>query len=177
MFRAIDCVWASIGPHHYKHRRTCISQSAGLKIWCKSRRDLPGSISTSSRPLIGSRCSKVYTFSRAKKRLKLIKSAYLLPHSYLFNGEISVCNNTEFILYVYQIWFHQTPDVFPVGRLLNPLHPNIRMLILLAVLYTFPKMLTRRICLSINRFFKLMIVSFILRTFDVWFRVDIVRRS
>ena len=31
---------------------------------------------------------------------------------------------------------------------LNPLHPNIIMRILLTVLHTFPKLLTRRICLA-----------------------------
>ena len=34
--------------------------------------------------------------------------------------------------------------------LINPLHPNIRIHILHTVLYTFPKLLTRRICLTIN---------------------------
>ena len=34
-----------------------------------------------------------------------------------------------------------------------PLHPNISMHILFAVLYTFPKVLTRRICLAIMSFF------------------------
>ena len=36
---------------------------------------------------------------------------------------------------------------------LNPLHPNISMHILLTVLYTFPKVLARRICPAIKRFF------------------------
>ena len=36
--------------------------------------------------------------------------------------------------------------------ILNPLHPNISMHILHTVLYTFPKMLTRRICLTIKSF-------------------------
>ena len=34
----------------------------------------------------------------------------------------------------------------------NPLHPNISMYILHTVLYTFPKELTRRICLTIKDF-------------------------
>ena len=33
----------------------------------------------------------------------------------------------------------------------NPLHPNISMHILHTILYTFPKVLTRRICLPIKR--------------------------
>ena len=33
-----------------------------------------------------------------------------------------------------------------------PLHPNISMHFLLTVLYTFPKVLTRKICLPIKRF-------------------------
>ena len=36
---------------------------------------------------------------------------------------------------------------------LNPLHPNIRLYILHTVLYTFPKKLTGRICLTIKNFF------------------------
>ena len=35
----------------------------------------------------------------------------------------------------------------------NPLHPNISMHILHTVLYTFPKVLRRRICLTIRTFF------------------------
>ena len=35
----------------------------------------------------------------------------------------------------------------------NPLHPNISMHILHTVLYTFPNVLTRRICLTIEKFF------------------------
>ena len=46
----------------------------------------------------------------------------------------------------------------------NPLHPNISKHILHTVLCTFPKLLTRRIWLTIKRFFKLMIISFILVT-------------
>ena len=40
-----------------------------------------------------------------------------------------------------------------VGRKINPLHPNISMHILHTVLYTFLKVLTRRICLTIKSFF------------------------
>ena len=35
----------------------------------------------------------------------------------------------------------------------NPLHPNISMYIFHTVFYTFPKVLTRRICLSIEKIF------------------------
>ena len=35
----------------------------------------------------------------------------------------------------------------------NPLHPSISMNILQTVLYRFPKVLTRRICLKIKSFF------------------------
>ena len=37
--------------------------------------------------------------------------------------------------------------------ILNPLHPNISMYILHTVLYIFPNVLTRRICLAIKSFF------------------------
>ena len=56
-------------------------------------------------------------------------------------------------LHIYN-WLH---DVF------NPLHPNIRMHILHTVLYTFPNVLARRICLTIKRFF-----SWILFPFFSW---------
>ena len=36
---------------------------------------------------------------------------------------------------------------------LSPLHPNISIYILHTVLYTFLKVLARRICLAINNFF------------------------
>ena len=49
--------------------------------------------------------------------------------------------------------------------LFNPLHPNISMHILHTVLYTFPKVLTRRICLTVKSFFYLVIISLILMTF------------
>ena len=35
----------------------------------------------------------------------------------------------------------------------NPLYPNINMHIFYTVIYTFPKVLTRRICLTIKSFF------------------------
>ena len=45
-------------------------------------------------------------------------------------------------------------------KFLNPLHPKISMHILHTVLYTFPLVLTRRICLKIKSFFtELVIIS------------------
>ena len=44
-------------------------------------------------------------------------------------------------------------DHFLYSRDLNPLHPNISMHILHTVRYTFPKVLTRRIFLTIKSFF------------------------
>ena len=47
----------------------------------------------------------------------------------------------------------------------NPLHSNSKMHILHTVLYTYPKALTRRICLVNNQdLLKLVIISFILPT-------------
>ena len=40
-----------------------------------------------------------------------------------------------------------------VYSVFNPLHSNISMYILHTALYTFPKVLTRRICLTIKSFF------------------------
>ena len=50
------------------------------------------------------------------------------------------------------------------------LYPNISMHILHTVLYTFPKVLTRRICLTIKCFFTWWSLPFFLQT---WFRGDI----
>ena len=48
---------------------------------------------------------------------------------------------------------------------LNHLHPNISMHILHTVLCTFPKVLRKRICLTIDSLFQLVIISVILMTF------------
>ena len=45
--------------------------------------------------------------------------------------------------------------------LINPLHPNISLHILYTVLYTFPKVLTRRICFDNYEILYLMIICFI----------------
>ena len=47
------------------------------------------------------------------------------------------------------LFFKSCSHCFPV----NPLHPNISMYILHTVLYTSPKVLTRRIYLRIKSFF------------------------
>ena len=53
-------------------------------------------------------------------------------------------------------WYHKcwykSPFQQPVYVAFNPLHPNISGHILHTVLYTFPEVLIRRICLSINSF-------------------------
>ena len=61
-------------------------------------------------------------------------------HRMMFTTAIIYSSST---LHIY-IWLH---DVF------NPLHPNIRMHILHTVLYTFPDVVARRICLTIKRLF------------------------
>ena len=59
----------------------------------------------------------------------------------------------------------QIPPFGSVAKQLNPFHPNISMHILHTVLCTFPKVLTRRICLTIDSLFQLVIISVILMTF------------
>ena len=61
-------------------------------------------------------------------------------HRLMFTTAIIYSSST---LHIYN-WLH---DVF------NPLHPNIRMHILHTVLYTFPDVVARRICLTIKRLF------------------------
>ena len=46
----------------------------------------------------------------------------------------------------------------------HPLHPNIRMHILHTALYTFPKMMTGRICFNNQELLQLVIISFLLMT-------------
>ena len=45
---------------------------------------------------------------------------------------------------------------------INPLHPDVNMRILLTVLYTFPEMLTGRICFTDQKLLLLVIISVIL---------------
>ena len=56
--------------------------------------------------------------------------------------------------YQYSPIDHTMTTEYIILKCLNiePLHPNISLHILLTVLYTFPKVLTRRICLIIKRF-------------------------
>ena len=67
------------------------------------------------------------------------------------------------------LWGKNTND-------LNPLHRNISIHILLTVLCTITKLLTRRICLTIESFFS---SDQFLYSYDnnVWFSGDIVRRN
>ena len=57
-----------------------------------------------------------------------------------------------FFIYFFNFWWlnQAKTDV----KIINPLHPNISMHILHSVLNTFPKLLTRRICLTIENFFR-----------------------
>ena len=57
----------------------------------------------------------------------------------------------------------------------NLLHRNISMYISITVLPTFPKVLTRRICLKAKNFFG--DHDLYSRDLDVWFRGDIGRRN
>ena len=58
----------------------------------------------------------------------------------------------------------------------SPLHPLIRMHCLHTVLYTFPKVLTRTICLTVRAS---LVGDHLLYSHDlnVWFRGDVVRRN
>ena len=79
----------------------------------------------------------------------------------------------EFLWYwMWILFFKSCSHCFPV----NPLQPNISMHILHTVLYTSPKVLTRRICLRIKSFF-FSDHSLYSHDLNVWFRGDIVRRN
>ena len=60
---------------------------------------------------------------------------------------------------------------------LNPLHPNISIHILLTVLYTLPKVLTRRICLLIKSFFRWWSFPLFSLDLNVWLRGIVVGRK
>ena len=62
----------------------------------------------------------------------------VLENAQAVNEKLLMLLITEYIII-------KCPDI-------NPFHPNISLHILLTVLYTFPKVLTRRICLIIKRF-------------------------
>ena len=48
-----------------------------------------------------------------------------------------------------------TPSLLEFTYPVNPLQPNISMQTLYTIVYTFPKVLTRRICLTIKSFLSL----------------------
>ena len=69
------------------------------------------------------------------------------------------------------------PIVFFFLIISNPLHPNISMHILHTVLYTFPKLLRRRICWIITSFFiNWWLFPLFLWPYK-WYLGDIVRRN
>ena len=74
----------------------------------------------------------------------------------------------EFLWYwMWILFFKSCSHCFPV----NPLQPNISMHILHTVLFTSPKVLTRRICLTIKSFF-FGDHSLYSHNLNVWFRGD-----
>ena len=74
----------------------------------------------------------------------------------------------EFLWYwMWILFFKSCSHCFPV----NPLQPNISMYILHTVLFTSPKVLTRRICLTIKSFF-FGDHSPYSHNLNVWFRGD-----
>ena len=74
----------------------------------------------------------------------------------------------EFLWYwMWILFFKSVSHCFPV----NPLQPNISMHILHTVLFTSPKVLTRRICLTIKSFF-FGDHSLYSHNLNVWFRGD-----
>ena len=63
--------------------------------------------------------------------------------------------------YVAQIWILSLYVRSLSKSQVNPLHPKISMHILHTDHHTFSMLLTRRICLTIKRFFLVVIISFI----------------
>ena len=64
-----------------------------------------------------------------------------------------ICSTCKRKLYTqYEYWQYNWRGQTVVDCVMNPLHPNFSMYILHTVLYTFPKVLTRRIWLTIKSF-------------------------
>ena len=78
----------------------------------------------------------------------LLKNATLVGHNFLFQGSLKhyLCQSQCHA----NITFHKILQEYLI---ISPLHPKINMPILNSILYTFSKMLTKKVCLTINSFF------------------------
>ena len=75
---------------------------------------------------------------------------YIYIYIYIYIGSLQV----DFRVMIFNIYIYIYIYIYiPLHDVFNRLHPNIRMHILHTVLYTFPNVLARRICLTMKRFF------------------------
>ena len=79
-----------------------------------------------------------------------LASLYKFLERFLSTCICSTCKRKLNIQYEY--WLYNWRGQTVVDCVINPLHPNFSMYILHTVLYTFPKVLTRRIWLTIRSF-------------------------
>ena len=110
-------------------------------IWNKKKLGKP-ELNTQSNKLCFIELISIFTFIPSCRSCRLYN-----PNSHrccynitklLVNGSLKPTENGEVVLF---------------SLLVKPLHPNISMHILFAVLYTLPKVLIRRVCLTINNLF------------------------
>ena len=80
---------------------------------------------------------------------KVMKTAKKPPRNVFDWKKVTTLFSSAYKGHFFNVLVYQTGIKF----LVNPLHPNISLHILYTVLYTFPKVLTRRICLTIMRSF------------------------
>ena len=96
-------------------------------------------------------CMVYFLCDTLNKCLSKYFHAWFIFYFFFFNlvyiGSFTFFPSTEG-----KLWKRNSQE-FQLKKLVYPLHPNISRHILHAVLYTFPKVLTRRICLTIISFY------------------------
>ena len=111
-----------------------------------------------------------------------LKSSLLVftfsSHQHFTFPPIGHCNSSSLVL-IFVTHAGSVPLIkfLHVLWTLNPLHPNISMHILHTVLFSFPSVLTGRICLIIKRFFSRLSSPLFSHDLNVWFRGDIEKRN
>ena len=128
-------------------------------IWCKNLLCGPECTSFARRMILVSLHWAVhYHQENLKKKMQvetyLVVQGYIVTHTY--RGDISYTygrlNPRNVHTYTKKNKTQKNKNTRIINSPPNPLHPSISMQILHTVLYTFPVVLTRRICLTIKGF-------------------------
>ena len=121
-------------------------------------------------------CIKLLTRLHINSWEKMWDKTFSVQASYKTNWRLTTIRQTTFfILHLHKSFITMEPLALLLLHLdemliLNLLHPNISLQILHTVLYTFLKVLSRRICKTIKRFF--LVGDHFLHSSDLnmWFR-------